>query len=91
MRYLVSFDIADDRRRRRATRLLEGHGTRMQESVYRLELRESQWQRLAMLLDAAIDARDDQWRGWPLCRRDLADASQLGIAPPPVSESAVIV
>ena len=34
MRMLISYDIASQRRRRRVVHLLEGHGHRVQESVF---------------------------------------------------------
>ena len=67
MRMLISYDIASQRRRRRVVHLLEGHGHRVQESVFIVDLREAQWRQLAALLDRAIDLRADQWRAWRMC------------------------
>lgn len=40
MRYVVSYDIADDRRRDRVAEMLKGFGRRIQESVFLAELDE---------------------------------------------------
>ena len=80
MRMLISYDIASQRRRRRVVHLLEGHGHRVQESVFIVDLREAQWRQLAALLDRAIDLRADQWRAWRMCADDQADEMQAGLA-----------
>lgn len=82
MRFLISFDIASPRRRRRVVHLLEGHGQRVQQSVYIADVGPGPWERLAQQLDRAIDLQADQWRAWRLCANDLADERQAGRAPP---------
>ncbi len=82
MHFLISYDIASDRRRRRVVHLLEGHGQRVQESVFAVDVREAQWERLARKLDSLIDLRADQWRGWRMCVDDQSDEMQAGLAPP---------
>ena len=91
MRYLVSYDIACNRRRRHVAQALDGFGERIQESVYELELREPQWQQLARRLDRLIDPVQDQWRGWRLCMADRADMVELGLASPAPLEGALVV
>ena len=91
MRYLVSYDIACQRRRVRIAKLLLGYGSRVQESVFTLELRDGQWARLQAAMDRTIDPVQDQWRGWRLCARDETDAAELGKPPPPIHEGLQIV
>lgn len=91
MRLLLSYDIACQRRRSRVVKVLEGYGSRAQESVFQLELREAQWQRLRLQLDAIVDRRQDHWRAWPQCRSDLDDARQLGKPPAPMHAGMVVV
>ena len=79
MRYLVSYDIADARRRDRAGHLLMGFGERVQESVYEVELREPQWHGLSAGLDALVRYESDQWRAWRLCAADRPDVTDLGL------------
>lgn len=90
-RVLVSYDIACPRRRVKAAQLLTDHGVRVQESVYELALRAGEWPRLGRALDRLIDPVADQWRAWPLCAADRADAVQLGAASPAPIEGAVVV
>lgn len=91
MRYLVSYDIARPRRRVAVARLLLGHGERVQQSVFELELREPQWRRLCIRLDALIDKTDDQWRGWRVCASDLVDSADIGLPGPLLREGATVV
>lgn len=90
-RVLVSYDIASPRRRVKAAQLLTDHGVRVQESVYELALRAGEWPRVCRALDRLIDPVADQWRAWPLCAADQADAVQLGAASPAPVEGAVVI
>lgn len=90
MRYLLSYDVACPRRRLRVVRLLEAHGHRVQESVFLLELRPPQWQRLNAQLVNTLHAVSDHWRVWPQCQRDSLDALELG-RPPPAAEGPTVV
>ena len=91
MRYLVSYDIACPKRRLRAARLLLGHGERVQESVYELDLSDSKWHRLAAQMASLVDPGADQWRGWRACDADHRDGADLGLPSPPLHVGATIV
>lgn len=88
---VVSYDIGCQRRRQKAARYLLDHGERVQESVYELLLRRGEWEVLCGVLDGLIDPVEDQWRAWPLCEADHADAIQLGLPSPEPPTRAVIV
>lgn len=64
---VLAYDIADDRRRRRAHKLLEAYGVPLQESVFLLELPEPKWAELERKLLAIVNRREDDVRLWPLC------------------------
>lgn len=59
-RYLVTYDIADDKRRNWVFRNLEDHGDRVQYSVFVCELNSLELTRLKGLLDRCIHHREDQ-------------------------------
>lgn len=90
-RWVVSYDIASPSRRRRVVQCLLDHGERVQESVYELLLREGEWGVLCGVLNGLIDPVEDQWRAWPLCEADHADAIQLGLPSPEPPTHAVVV
>jgi CRISPR-associated protein Cas2 len=57
--YIVTYDIADDRRWRRVYRLMHGYGRWLQLSVFQCRLTARRRAEMAMRLEAAIHHRDD--------------------------------
>ena len=89
--WVVSYDIGDARRRVKAAQLLLDHGERVQESVYELRLHPGDWKRLSRRLNRLIDPVRDQWRAWPMCANDRADALELGQPSPHPPQQAIVV
>ncbi len=58
--FMVCYDIADDKRRRKVAEILLGRGTRVQYSVFRCALSERQLAELEWALDDEIHDREDQ-------------------------------
>lgn len=56
---LVAYDVADDRLRQRLARLLEGYGTRVQQSVFECPLRAAERDALLRRLREVLPADDD--------------------------------
>lgn len=69
-RLVVAYDIADDRRRTRVARLLEGYGERVQKSVFECELDPQRETALRLVLSSLIDDEEDAVRIYPLCDKD---------------------
>ena len=67
MYYVVSYDVADDRRRRRIFALLKDHGRRVQESVFECGLEPAELQQLQERLEQELDAERDSCRIYPVC------------------------
>lgn len=67
MFYVISYDIADDRRRYRVAKILEDHGIRVQESVFDCELDNRQILELREALLAEMDPDFDSVRFYALC------------------------
>ncbi len=57
--WLISYDVHDPARLRRAAKILEGTGVRMQYSVFRCWLNPTQMQRLRWELTQVLDPEDD--------------------------------
>jgi CRISPR-associated protein Cas2 len=57
--YIVSYDIANERRWRRVFKLMRGYGQWLQLSVFQCRLTERRRAELARRLEAAIHGRDD--------------------------------
>lgn len=65
---IVAYDIADDKRRTRLRKLLEGYGVAAQESVFVLDLNDARWQEVERKVLRVTNALEDDVRVWPLCR-----------------------
>jgi CRISPR-associated protein Cas2 len=78
---VLAYDIADDRRRRRAARLCEQRMMRVQESVFEAWLTPAELQRLLDNLHAEIDPHADQIRAYTLNLRDFGRRQVLGAMP----------
>jgi len=89
--WLVSYDIACDRRRRRVARLLEGYGQRLHESAFVAQLRPAQLARLRRALPRCLDAQADRLTIYPLCSRDQPDTLHLGTSSEPDVAASVVV
>ena len=66
--WLVSYDVRDPKRLRKAARLVSGHGPRLQLSVYRCWLTPRQLERLRWELTELLTP-DDDVLFIPLCER----------------------
>lgn len=66
MLVLISYDIADDRRRARVLALLKGYGRRVQRSVFECRLSARELAALTAELLATIDEEADSVRCYPL-------------------------
>ena len=80
MFWIVSYDIPNDKRRRKVSKLLEGYGRRAQYSVFECELDETKCGRLEKLLLKEIDKEEDDIRFYPLNKADLERVRLLGRA-----------
>ena len=65
--WMVSYDIEDDRIRRRVHNLLKNYGERVQYSVFECWLQPEQQETLRKRLQAEIDTTDSL-RWYPLCQ-----------------------
>ena len=64
---VVAYDIVDDRRRRKIQKILEGHGRRVQYSVFECWLDKSQYRKLKKRLEKKLKEQEDSIRYYKLC------------------------
>jgi CRISPR-associated protein Cas2 len=81
MRYLVCYDIADDRRRQRISDVLLDYGTRVQESVFECMLTASLAEQMRARLENTIDVEVDSVLAFALCDTCATRIVNLGVAP----------
>ena len=81
MFWIVSYDIPNDRRRGRVSKLLEGYGRRVQYSVFECDLDDDdKLKTLEKRLRREVDDDEDDIRLYPLNRADLKRVRLLGKA-----------
>lgn len=79
IRYVVTYDIADDRRREDVATLLSGYGPRVQLSVFECDLRtRPEAAALRSKLRELIDPIEDQVRLYPLDDRAARQVAVIG-------------
>lgn len=84
--YVISFDVADDKRRTRLSRFLESRGARVQWSVF--EILATAAGVTGLLEEATVpelfESTEDSLRCYRLCGDCQRTAVALGIGPQPV-------
>ncbi len=78
MRYVIAYDIADDRRRARVAKRLESLAARVQGSVFEADLNDKTLQRLMEQLAKWIDAETDGVRFYRLCGECAREVKIIG-------------
>jgi len=76
--HVICYDVQDDRRRTHISHLLEGYGTRVQESFFEIYMNAKQATRLRCQLMEMIDPLTDCIRLHSLCHKDAVDRQILG-------------
>ena len=89
--YLISYDVASDKRRTRVAAHLENRGVRVQFSVFEVEVAEPTLNRLLGKLRDQIDATTDSIRVYPLCQRCRGSVVVVGRGPAAGEREEVVV
>lgn len=79
MHYLVITDIADPRRLRKAARICERWGERVQKSVYLMDLDTEDLKHLQTAMVKILHDSEDSARYYTLCGMDIARSSGEGL------------
>lgn len=95
MRYIVSYDISDDRLRSRIVKICEAYGQRVQKSVFECELNKAQIDAMTQKLEKTRKGKgyssDDSIRIYSLCAACVEQIRVLGYRAPVYTESKTIV
>jgi CRISPR-associated protein Cas2 len=91
--YIVTYDIANDRRWRRVFRLMQGYGRWLQLSVFQCQLSAQRRAELAARLEAVIHSKDDHVLLLDLGPADKVDprVESLGKTFEAVSRTAIVI
>ena len=92
-RWVVAYDIPDDRRRTRLAKALEGYGDRVQDSVFEVALpNDNLLERLKYEVLKEISPAEDLVRLYPLCSSCGEKVLDLGlVARKPFDEPDVVI
>lgn len=66
MRYVIAYDVVDDRKRTRLAEILLDYGERVQKSVFEADLKRSEMQEIVQRVSHLI-AQEDSLRFYPMC------------------------
>lgn len=93
MSCLITYDLADDRMRRRVATTLEGYGQRVQKSVFEVPTIEvAHFEELRARLRGEIDLDpEDSIRLYDLCGRCMRSVTVLGGGPEPMHDPRLII
>lgn len=81
MYLVVTYDIANNKRRYRIDKTLKGYGERVQKSVFECRLTESQNLELRERLRPLMNLKEDHIRYYELCSRCQGAIACVGVAP----------
>ena len=88
---VVSYDIANDKRRLKVMKTLEGYGRRVQYSVFECRLTAKTYAQLRQRLSRLISVKEDDVRFYQLCRSCQRSRVGLGQGKPQESKSYEVV
>ena len=91
MRYLISYDVADDKRRYRVVEALKDYAHRVQFSVFECDLEEAEIEILLKRVKSAIKEKEDSCRVYRLCAACWGEVVVIGKGEPWEEPGAVII
>ncbi len=94
MRFVICYDVVDDKRRCRIGECLDGYGDRVQDSVFEAVLGPPLFDKMVLDLRTLIDAKQDRVAIYALCAACEGRRVDLGLAAarePPGSETVFVV
>ncbi|MGJ3249209.1 MAG: CRISPR-associated endonuclease Cas2 [Elainellaceae cyanobacterium] len=91
MLVLVVYDIANNRRRQKLSKLLEGYGRRVQESVFECFLSFDEMKRLHDLVQKRVKPTEDNVRLYWISSGALAKTLTIGSTAPQPPPNAYII
>ncbi len=79
MFWIVTYDIPDDKRRRKVAKLLEGFGRRAQYSVFECDLKKEDYNRMKSRLKKLVNPRQDNIRFYLISADDVKRRQVWGV------------
>lgn len=89
--YIITYDIPDDRRRKKIADLLEGYGSRVQYSVFECVLSKGQYEELKKRLGKIFKTGEDSLRFYPLSTHTFSQVEIWGEPPLTLPATSTII
>ena len=90
--YIVSYDIALDKRRKKIANILENYGKRIQYSIFECDLDEKRYQKLYQeILKETSDMTDGSVRFYYLCANCVPKCKLIGQEKPSAYQSDKVI
>ena len=77
MKYLITYDIENDKRRKKISDELEAFGYRVNYSVFECELNQTKLRKLKEKLEELVDVKYDSLRFYHICENCLPKSFEL--------------
>ncbi|MCT7464795.1 CRISPR-associated endonuclease Cas2 [Aliarcobacter cryaerophilus] len=77
MKYLITYDIENNKRRNKVSDELEAYGYRVNFSVFECELNKTKMKKLIQKLEELIDKKKDSLRFYHLCENCVPKSFEL--------------
>jgi CRISPR-associated protein Cas2 len=77
MKYLITYDIENNKRRKKVSDELEAYGYRVNFSVFECELNQTKFKKLKTKLDELINKKTDSLRFYHICENCTSKSFEL--------------
>ncbi len=77
MKYLITYDIEDDKKRKKISDELEAYGYRVNYSVFECELNKTKLRKLTQKLEELVDEKHDSLRFYHICENCVPKSFEL--------------
>ena len=77
MKYLITYDIENNKRRKKLSDELEAYGYRVNYSVFECELNKTKLKKLIVKIEELIDKKSDSIRFYHLCENCIPKSFEL--------------
>ena len=77
MKYLITYDIENNKRRKKLSDELEAYGYRVNYSVFECELNKTKFKKLIEKIEELVDKKNDSVRFYHLCENCIPKSFEL--------------
>lgn len=78
MDMIVAYDIADPRRLNRVAKVIKDYGTRVQKSIFEVDVDDKRFMEMKRRAEAEMDLEEDGVKYFPLCEKCAGTVEIIG-------------